>query len=573
MSGLERCFSRSDRFVPDSISVVRPAKQSAAEQIDFLFVTILDSEFEAVRRHIPGLVAEMHRDDPIVYMRGRLPYGHGPTAGAYSVVLIQLNGMGNLGAAVAVTSALQKFVPQSTIVVGIAGGVPGELLHGDVAISRDLIYYESGKQFADRLEHRAELVHAHPLLWNHAKQFAESDWHARIEATRPDSTAVAAIPQVKVGTIGSGEKVVDSEPFITALKSRYKKLIAVAMEGSGAAAPAQYFGARIGDIFEIRGISDLADGTKDDRWQDYAADAAAAFTVAFLATGPISSLEQLRKPEPTPRPVTAIRLQSMATVNPADVVKPLKLMGATEVHDVAVDLLPFAGIGGKLRDVAGAVASLTSVDGPYFHALGIGSQESLAFYGQAHIPLAMLAGALASDRIPVRVLDFHRNSTPQGWAWTDQSTAANAMETVVSEESDVSSKDAVVRVSVSYPVAVEQTAAIVSRPLHAYDLSVAHPMLDIVETEAQAREYAAAVRRVLDVLAAASPRPLRVHIFYAGPVSVAFAIGQSISRTIHPEVVAWNYRGGSYDWGLNITRAADGETAVLNPEDLRSEGR
>lgn len=556
----------------DPVNRVQPNTQSRPEAVDFLLVTILESEFEAVRRHIAYLVPEVYRDDPIVYMRGTLPYGHNAARDSYSIVLIQLHGMGNQGAAVAVTNALRRFIPQATIVVGIAGGVPGELAHGDVAVSRDLVYYEYGKQFETGLEHRADPIRAHPVLWSLAKHFAESDWHARIAAARPDARTRSATPQVKVGTIGSGEKILDSAPFIAALKKRYKHLIAVAMEGTGAAAPRQYFGARVGDILEIRGISDLANGTKDDHWQDYAADAAAAFLVTFLATGPISSLEGCRVPEARSRPFTAIRLQSIASVNPADVVEPLISMGALDIHDVSIDLLPFASVGGRLRDVAGAVKSLVSDDGPLSRALAEGSRETLALCGQAHVPLVMLAGALASDRVPIRLLDFHRNATPQGWSWPDGPTPAPSLDVRLSEDPRGSSQHAVVRLSLSYAIRVEQTEAVVPQPAQAYDLRVPNPVLDIVETEEQAREYAASVRRVLDVLAASTPRPALIHIFYAGPVSVAFAIGQGISPTIHPDVVAWNYHGGSYDWGLNLNHAIDGKAAVLAPEDFRSEG-
>jgi nucleoside phosphorylase len=554
-------------------SFVGSATPEAAELIDFLIVTILDIEFEAVRRHLSGLVPQAHRDDPIVYLRATLPFTHGGASESYSIVLIQLHGMGNPGAAVAVATALRRFAPQTTIVVGIAGAVSGELKLGDVAVSRDLVYYEYGKQRETGLEHRASPVLAHSVLWNIAKYFAESDWHAKITATRPGSIPAAGVPQVKVGTIGSGEKVVVSASFIAELKQEYKNLIAVAMEGIGTATAATYFGARAGDILEIRGISDLADGTKTDDWQPFAADVAAAFMVAFLATGPISSREARAKPRTASRPFTAVRVQSMAPVNPDDVVQPLRSAGATAVHDAVVDLLPFSKMGGKLHDPAGAVRFLAAVDGPFMRALGTGAHEHLAFYGHVHVPLAMLAGALATDRLPIRLLEFHRNADPPGWAWDETTEGVNPpLETTVDSDENGLPEDAVIRVSLSYPVGADQTAAVIPRPGHAYNLRVASPVIDVVASESQTRAYAAEVRKAFDALSALKPRPARIHLFYAGPVSVAFAIGQGISPTIHPPVVAWNYRAGTYDWGLNLTRALDGEDAVVAPHAFRSEG-
>jgi hypothetical protein len=411
------------------------------------------------------------------------------------------------------------------------------------------------------------------VLSNAASHFAASDWHAKITAMRPGAALVAGIPMAKVGTIGSGEKVIDSAVFIADLKQQYKHLIAIAMEGSGAAMPSAYFGASVGDILEIRGISDLANGTKTDDWKLYAADAAAAFMVAFLTTGPISSRKSLERSRRSSRPFTAIRAQSTAFVNPADVVEPLRTAGATVVHDAPVDLLSFTKLGGKMHDANGAVTSLAADDGPFMRALGAGSHEQLAFYGQFHVPLAMLAGALATDRLPIRLFDFHRNADPQGWAWEQASGGATPrLEATVSTSEHGSPEDAVVRVSISYSIEPNRTETIVPHPRLAHDLRLLSPAINVVANESQARAYAAEVRKTLDALAASEPRPTRIHLFYAGPVSVAFAIGQGISPAIHPPVVAWNYRAGTYDWGVNLMRALDHEDAIVTPHQFLLEG-
>ncbi len=47
---------------------------------------------------------------------------------------------------------------------------------------------------------------------------------------------------------------------------------------------------QIRNTLMIRGISDVADERKSDEWQAYAADAAAAYTIAWLKTGPVETL-------------------------------------------------------------------------------------------------------------------------------------------------------------------------------------------------------------------------------------------------------------------------------------------
>ncbi|MDQ3624877.1 MAG: SAVED domain-containing protein [Verrucomicrobiota bacterium] len=80
------------------------------------------------------------------------------------------------------------------------------------------------------------------------------------------------------------------------------------------------------------------------------------------------------------------------------------------------------------------------------------------------------------------------------------------------------------------------------------------------------REYAAAFREVLDRLAAQMLGCGRVHLFYAGPVSLAFHLGQQISENIHPPVAVWNYRREEgCDWAVDLLRACRGEASILKP--------
>src|SRR5713226_4550442 len=62
-------------------------------------------------------------------------------------------------------------------------------------------------------------------------------------------------------------------------------MIAVAMEGAGVAKAVLSEGSPV-RYLEIRGISDYAGPDKNDGWHDYAANAAAAFTIGFLRSRP-----------------------------------------------------------------------------------------------------------------------------------------------------------------------------------------------------------------------------------------------------------------------------------------------
>ena len=83
-------------------------------------------------------------------------------------------------------------------------------------------------------------------------------------------------------------------------------------------------------------------------------------------------------------------------------------------------------------------------------------------------------------------------------------------------------------------------------------LSITQPRLDAVTSYCQIRDLGESFRRLLD-----DPR-LRgktKHIFYAGPVSLGFVLGQRISSTIHGTINVYNFNARSpvlYPWSLSL---------------------
>ncbi len=88
-----------------------------------------------------------------------------------------------------------------------------------------------------------------------------------------------------------------------------------------------------------------------------------------------------------------------------------------------------------------------------------------------------------------------------------------------------------------------------------------------MRSEEQVREYGRTFRRVLDLIAQRYSAVQRIHIFYAGPVALAFHLGQQISENIHPAVTVWNFRQ-EYSWGIDLSAASLGEPCVVRPQDI-----
>ncbi len=341
------------------------------------------------------------------------------------------------------------------------------------------------------------------------------------------------------------------------------KLLAVAMEGAGVARAAERTDLPLG-FLEIRSISDYGDSQKNDDWHGYAANAAAAFTIGLLRSrpvkpGPVTGLES-ETPQP---PLMALCAQSLRRIGrdelrrsmiPNDAVRLTEVISLdfTNLVDQEVFLDPLA-----------AVQRLVDSDGALVKALARLDEAELVFHGLVHVPLAILAGYLVTDRQPVRLFDFHPDPALNTWAWPESGQAFPHMTVhgIGSLDSiEPTSRIVVLRMSVSYRVLPEQTRIIVPRATE-IDLTLPEPQRSIVQSERQVLEYGRVLRQTLDLIVQRLPSIERVHLFYAGPVALAFHVGQQISPNIHPPVTAWNFHRG-YDWAIDLAQAVSGTEPI-----------
>ncbi len=121
---------------------------SAFEPIDFLIITALPEERDALLARLPG-----HRqlppdaDDINVYYRATLPFSRPDgSKGEYSVAVTFLAGMTRIPAAITASTAIRSWRPGHVLLVGIAAGfAQNGAAHGDVLISNQIVDYERQK--------------------------------------------------------------------------------------------------------------------------------------------------------------------------------------------------------------------------------------------------------------------------------------------------------------------------------------------------------------------------------------------------------------------------------------------
>jgi nucleoside phosphorylase len=221
--------------------------------------------------------------------------------------------MGLTATTAAASRLLATFDPEVLAVVGIGGALNGDLRLGDVVVGSVIQEYlkaartAQGGNDSTTFEPAGDgwpLAERLRTFTNHFQYFAEAayaSWvslaRARgVEAELPFATTPGARrePSYFVGTIVSGDVVVNDPAFRDWLLSHDRKRAVIEMEGAGAARAVKEYDKDVA-LLVLRGISDFADGRKGDLdaavagqevkvWRRYAALNAIDLLVTFLAS-------------------------------------------------------------------------------------------------------------------------------------------------------------------------------------------------------------------------------------------------------------------------------------------------
>lgn len=474
--------------------------------------------------------------------------------GVYNVAVIMLNHMGNVDSAQQTTQAIQDLQPAHVMMLGIAAGVKGRINLGDVLIADQIFYYEEQKQKPKEREARPRSFPVDPYLLDRAKNYNEVIWHDLLDSARPMESESASMPSVHFAPAAVGEKIVADQAVVNKLQRIHGKIAGIEMESFGVAlAAANSFNRP--RFLAIRGISDFANSQKNNDWHEYAADVAASFAIGFLRSGPVESLARVLIKERNANSLVAIRHQTMEPLLAHDISdslpESLRHANTKEFLIDATDLYHNGQLSAPLEaarrqtDLVNRLTNFTT-----------GSKKiDIAYYGIAHIPLVFLAGYQLSNKPKIYVLEHNRKSND----WDQLQTGGNYPEITVEgmPRDTVNTRgDLVIRISISYPVTEEAIAGIVSSPIASLHLGIQNPKIDVVTSEEQLIRYSTKFRDLLDTVHNRFPNAMRLHIFYAGPVSLAFCFGRLISKTIHPRVIVYNYSFKDvpfYSWGIEIT--------------------
>lgn len=261
--------------------------------VDFLLVTALEEERDALLSKLEG-VAKLDRDGSgaHTYYEARVTTRRKDGA-AYRVIVTSLSGMGPAKAAIKAGAIVQRWRPAHVLMIGIAGGVEGEVAPGDVMVASQVADYTLGKvRDGSAREERWVVYPADADLFDASSNFP-TGWEGLVKEPHPEGGQ----PRRHFGVIASGGDVVASPEVVAAYRADWPKLIGLEMEGAGMAAGLH------DDIHRprflmVRGVSDLANGADNagtkKRWRRYACHAAAAYAVGLLQDGPVLAAQNPR---------------------------------------------------------------------------------------------------------------------------------------------------------------------------------------------------------------------------------------------------------------------------------------
>ncbi len=180
--------------------------------------------------------------------------------------------------------------------------------------------------------------------------------------------------------------------------------------------------------------------------------------------------------------------------------------------------------------------------------------DQMGYYGIVHVPFQFLAGFSFSSFVHMHHFELDRHKG----TWKELSAKSGpplAIRTSMNGSEDAC--EVAIRLSISYSISLEDIRAVMPTNFMDVHLSIGSPKLDAITSYDQLTGVCKQFRKLLDD---ARFRSKNKHIFYSGPVSLGFALGQQISSTIHGQVTVYNFNANSpvrYPWGITLSLPED----------------
>jgi hypothetical protein len=217
-------------------------------------------------------------------------------------------------------------------------------------------------------------------------------------------------------------------------------------------------------------------------------------------------------------------------------------------------------------DITGAVQQNDKLINEFLTLFQSNPESMLGYYGIVHIPLQFCVGYALSTWTKTALFELNRD-THDWYELNSDNDSPNLSLSVKTISRPVNVVAVVIKIAISFDISQSDVDDVVPQPYEDIQIEVETRRIDAITHYSQISEICKAFRKVLDDLHARVDKSIVVHLFYAGPVSLGFSLGRRISRTIHHQVIVYNYTSDTsprYAWGIKINSGDLAEYRVIS---------
>lgn len=171
--------------------------------------------------------------------------------------------------------------------------------------------------------------------------------------------------------------------------------------------------------------------------------------------------------------------------------------------------------------------------------------------GVCHIPYVMLAGFyLRNFKLHFLEIDHYSKSPKLLYDQpSDTSLQLNVKQDIASFTEEIG-----LLISISYLIDNDTVTNVIGNRSGTLHLASSIQGLSILNSESDIERFAKIIRTHLDRFVG-NTAVKTVHLFYSGPMSLAFRVGQLISENTDPKIISYNWEGGAgYRWAISLNK-------------------